>query len=169
MYILDKNELKRHFKSYDNLADELYEGPGSFSKNKPEYKILDEGVYICPDSVALRLKSKKKYSKCCYDLTDLLLNMIMLGNRKTTHPQRIIIALMLKSLISKNPKDSWTIDEVKQNIWSIIEDEDITFQRQSIEASLNDTIYFHCFEVGDENRYSLKIGALAQMTRNVKS
>ena len=167
MYLLDKTEIKRQFKTYEDLSDKLeYENwKDIFDNPRKSYnKILDDNVYVCPEGLKDRL-SEFGFNNCCFDVTDLLLDLIIVGEKAFNNTVRIIAAIMIRGLVMEDdPIVYWSVDDIRQYARLYFNEDPVILQRDALNNALKDQIFST-----SEKGYSLKVKQLAQMTYNVKS
>lgn len=165
MYLLDKRELNQQFKDYRDLSDKLeYENWRTIFDNpkRPYNKILDDNVFVCPDGLKDRLY-EHRYKNCCFDVTDLLLNLIIVGEKAFSNPVRIVAAIMIRGLvIEDDPIVYWSVDDIRKYAKISFNDDPVILHNDAVNAALKDMIF-----IASDECYSLDVKQLAQMTYTV--
>lgn len=113
MYILNKKELKKTFKDYGQLLDELgYKDSSTFREDRGA-KILDEDTILCPLNFKKRF-DEKNYKNLYWTVDEhILINSMIRGKFVMTNDvMRVVVGLMLNGLTKKPAKIYWTINDL---------------------------------------------------------
>ena len=166
VYLLDKQELKQYFKDYQDLSDKLdYANWKTIFDNpkRPYNKILNDDVYVCPEGLKDRLY-EHGYIDCCFDVTDLLLDLIIVGEKAFNNTVRIIAAIMISGLVIEDkPIVYWSVDDIRKYAKLYFNDDPVNLQNDAVKYALCDRIF-----IKSDRGYSLDVKLIAQMTYNVK-